>query len=506
MGTVGTPTRHRGRRRVGLLAMLALALCIGVALLPAGAGAVHDINVFELDGNAIDDPAVLGDDWSTLFPTNTSTTVLGEPAFVTDKTGADDDGFGSGLTKDTSDVTEWTTVTGAISPEKDDILHAYAATYVSGGQQYLYFGQDRAPKPNGSTSMGFWFFQDNVAPDGAGGFTGQHQDGDILVTSDMTQGGAVSVVNIFRWENGGLIQIASLTDADCGDDPTPDTACGIANAAPITVPWDYPTDTVPANIFFEGGINLSALFPEGQGVPCFSSFLANTRTSPSETADLKDFVTGSINTCGKITIHKDAQPDDEQDFGYTTTGNGLSSFTLDDDGDNSAGDDHTNTQVFNDLTPGSYSVTETLPLPTGWTLANLSCTTSGPGTSATTSVVTGTATITLGLVGNVDCTYVNTFVKATPTVATDIHNADHQVITSAPIGSIVHDLATVSTAAGFPAPTGSVSFNVYLGNTTCSGSPTAAGSVALAAGVAHSSDNATVPAGGLSYKASYPGD
>ena len=306
MGTVGKPTRHR-RRRGALLAMLAFALCFGVALLPAGAGAVHDLNLFELDGNIVDySGAALPDDWASLFPTNTGHALAS--SFVADLTGDADDGFGSGLTKDTEDVPNWTTVTGSISPEKDDILHAYAATYVSAdNEQILYFGQDRAPKPQGSTSMGFWFFQDDVAPDGSGGFTGEHQVGDILVTSDMTNGGAVSVVNVFRWTESGLVLVASLTDADCGDSPDPDIACGIANSGgPIDVPWDYPEDQIPANIFFEGGINLSEVFGTG-GIPCFSSFLASTRTSPSETADLKDFVTGSINTCGKITIHKDAQ-------------------------------------------------------------------------------------------------------------------------------------------------------------------------------------------------------
>ena len=155
---------------------------------------------------------------------------------MTDGSGASDSGFGSGLTKDVDDVPNWTTAAGAISPEKDDILHAYAATYVSGGEQFLYFGQDRAPKPNGSTSMGFWFFQDQVGPDGAGGFTGEHQIGDVLVTSDMTNGGAVSIVNVFVWtatggpgNTPGLQLISTSTDADCGDTPTPDTACGIAN-------------------------------------------------------------------------------------------------------------------------------------------------------------------------------------------------------------------------------------------------------------------------------------
>ena len=34
--------------------------------------------------------------------------------------------------------------------------------------------------------------------------------------------------------------------------------------------------------------------------------------------------------------------------------------------------------------------------------------------------------------------------KLDSSTATDVHNADHEVVTSAPIGSMVHDKATVS--------------------------------------------------------------
>jgi uncharacterized repeat protein (TIGR01451 family) len=508
MRTVATPNRRT--RRVGLLALTAAVIALGVTLMPMTAGAVHG-GPFELDGNALDSNGngAPPDDWGTLFPTDNSSTDLGH-SFVTDKgeTGDEpDDGYGSGLTKDTQDVPNWSAVTGAISPEKDDILHAYASTYVSGGDQLLYFGQDRAPKPNGSTSMGFWFFQDQVGPDGAGGFTGAHRNGDVLVTSDMTNGGSVSVVNIFRWQNGGLVSVASLANAECGDSLPPAIdalACGKANEdGPIDVPWNYPADQVPQNIFFEGGINLSNLF-EDQTIPCFSSFLANTRTSPSETADLKDFVAGNLDTCGTITIHKDAIPKSAQTFSYDTTGATISDFQL---ADPTAGEDASQTKVFTGLQPGSYSVAE-VELALGWTNTGLTCTTEGPGTSVQKSGGDSgrAASIALGLAGNVDCTFSNTFVKQNPSVATDIHNSDHQAVTSAPIGSTVHDKATVSGVPGFASPTGNVSFTVYMGNTQCEGQGTAAGLVALSGGVAHPSNDATVPVGGLSYKAHYGGD
>jgi hypothetical protein len=64
---------------------------------------------------------------------------------------------------------------------------------------------------------------------------------------------------------------------------------------------------------------------------------------------------------------------------------------------------------FTNISPGSYTVAETVP--SGWDLTNLSCalTTSGSGTSTTTTNLgTGTASITLGAGDTVTCTYTDT--------------------------------------------------------------------------------------------------
>lgn len=92
---------------------------------------------------------------------------------------------------------------------------------------------------------------------------------------------------------------------------------------------------------------------------------------------------------------------------------------------------------------------------------------------------------------------------ATPTVATAVSNSSGGPVASAPIGSTVHDVATVSASQG--TPTGTVVFTLYSGNTTCSGTGTDSSPVTLSSGTA-SSGSATVPAGGLSYIAHYSGD
>ena len=102
-----------------------------------------------------------------------------------------------------------------------------------------------------------------------------------------------------------------------------------------------------------------------------------------------------------ITIIKDAVPNDAQDFAFTTTGTGLSGFSLDDDTNATL----SNTKVFNSLTAGTYTITEGTVA--GWSLTgNLNCV--DPTTNSTINLGTRTATINLAAGENVTCTFVNT--------------------------------------------------------------------------------------------------
>ena len=93
-----------------------------------------------------------------------------------------------------------------------------------------------------------------------------------------------------------------------------------------------------------------------------------------------------------------------------------------------------------------------------------------------------------------------------------MHKADHSVVAngaSVPLGTVMHDLASVAVTPAFAAPTGNVAFTFYS-NSTCEGSGTAAGSIALdgaTPGVAHpSSATAALAPGSYAFKASWPGD
>src|SRR3954469_11266593 len=103
---------------------------------------------------------------------------------------------------------------------------------------------------------------------------------------------------------------------------------------------------------------------------------------------------------GTITIIKDADPTDPQDFGFTTTGTGLSPFSLDDDGDNA--NTLSNTTTFQNLVAGSYSVTESAT--SGWDLTGITCEAAG---TSSFEIDGATANLTLTVGGSLTCVYHN---------------------------------------------------------------------------------------------------
>src|SRR5882724_1463835 len=281
--------------------------------------AVKNDGVFELDANAVDDPAVPGIDWDVVFNSPPGTPGV---TFLTDPVNSSTDNiFIGGGSKDERDVsaagitkTVWGNTQGS-PPDKDDLEHAYAALYNnSAGDELVYFGADRYSN-SGDSAIGFWFFKQPVTANANGSFNGVHTPGDILVTSDFLQGGGDSVINVFKWNGNAQNPLTLLATAQIVNgnpvggtiDPvtglfctTADTACAVANKNGTPAPWPYtfkgsaPANTFPQGTFFEGGINLTQLLG---GTECFSSFMAMTRTSASTTAQLKDFVVGPFKNC-----------------------------------------------------------------------------------------------------------------------------------------------------------------------------------------------------------------
>lgn len=140
---------------------------------------------------------------------------------------------------------------------------------------------------------------------------------------------------------------------------------------------------------------------------------SNTLVTPTEDLSTRtaSFVLGANETVdctfvnrarGSITIVKNAIPDDDQSFTYSGD---LGAFALQDNGDE--GDGVASSLTTDDLTPGTYVVSETVSA--GWDLTGLSCSDASDASGASsTSLTTATATINLNAGEAVTCTYSNT--------------------------------------------------------------------------------------------------
>jgi hypothetical protein len=288
---------------------------------------VHDTGKFELDGNAVNNPAVAGDDWDNVchqvLGTDCSTTSDTSGATAVDwvaEPNLNATIFTGGGSKDPIDVNKWAWKDGAGGlPDKDNLLHSFAARYTTTQGEVLFFGSDRYDN-SGDAQQGFWFFQNSIAlgsnsVGGGTGFTGVHRAGDVLVVTDFSNGGGTSTITVYAWDptctkttgsTAGTCGDANLrikgtsTSANCASAAANDQFCGIVNPTNgTTAPWPY-TDKSGNNTylqgeFFEGGVNLTAL---GLGDRCFASVAAESRASTSPTATLKDFTLGTFGTCG----------------------------------------------------------------------------------------------------------------------------------------------------------------------------------------------------------------
>jgi hypothetical protein len=315
----------------GVALALAIALVTGVT----PALAVHDVGLFELDRNAVDSvpPAMGGanlpDDWDTVnlpLPLGSGGSSFAHTGVI-QETDPDTSKFTGGGSKDNNDLNQWQFNTGNPSPDKDNVTNAYAAAYTNpaNGHLIIYFGLDRHAN-NGSAQVGFWFFQNPVQlctnPANQNNCTvgtfvddtgapAAHAVGDLLIQSNFSQGGVISTISVFEWvgsggSNGALDLLISA--ADCIPGTSGDLACGTVNQANTPAPWPFTpkfgtAGVFPQGSFYEGGVDLTALL----GNVCFSTFLAETRSSTPFDAVLKDFAgPAAFSTCG-ISVTKECE-------------------------------------------------------------------------------------------------------------------------------------------------------------------------------------------------------
>ncbi len=353
--------KRRIRRLLG--AVLGGALLVGLVVVPASA--VDELAIIEMDGNiAPDGNATNGTDWGGIFTSyaNASAVCPGEvttnripggtPAgtidtvFVCDHEpgqAGPDPTYWDPSTKDDQPVNAgagsnvWKCGSVAHPTDKNEIVNAYslAATAPTSSQTgdigdlILYAGGERYDN-NGDAFFGVWFFQAEVGCNTSTGFfEGEKTDGDILTLVNIDGSGTVDSVQVFAWHPnaaapstgpGTFSLVTSGAECSATPDPSPtndDDVCAEALVGAIPFPaWDSqekseggPTKTpnqYDTTEFFEVGINLTDVFAGGVAgnEPCISSYLTETRSSSSIDATLKDFASGSLDTCGSIRGNK----------------------------------------------------------------------------------------------------------------------------------------------------------------------------------------------------------
>jgi hypothetical protein len=279
------------------------AICAGAFLtmaLPALAVDVKSAGKFELDSNATEQNTA-GDDWQTLVSGNGNADVT---THIMADINSPDFNFIGGGSKDPLPISSWQFNAQKMTPDKDNITNAYAAAYTSGGHLLFYFGADRLAV-NGDAQLGFWFFKNAVGIDpGTGKFSGEHHNDDTLVQVNFLNGGKTAQIGVFKWAGGALTKIVERSITSNGgvtEVCTPgNLACARTNVSGTTPAyWPYAPKSgtagvFPAQAFFEGGIDVTELVG---GDLCFSTFMAETRSSQPFDATLKDFVLGPLETC-----------------------------------------------------------------------------------------------------------------------------------------------------------------------------------------------------------------
>jgi len=385
---IGAPKSRR--RRWTVLSVLMAAVTFAL-LMTVGAQAVNQTGAFELDGNAVSANAAAprgpADDWdrvchqvtaggkdsaghSTGAQCTSATNTNGATAVSWTDARSSLEIYTGGGSKDFNDPgVDWLWKPKDTVPDKDTITHAFAARYSLAPStttcpvknpstdltcEVIYLGVDRFDNA-GDAQLGFWLFQNkvtttNTASGGGFKFNGNHKKGDILVISDFSNGGTTANIKIYSWDPVACPKAASgsedavpvggcpaknlklegkSTNANCNTSAATSNFCGIVNPTDNTPsPWPF-LDKTNHSAFqqgelYEAGINLSGL---GFGGECFSSVLAESRSSDSTSAVLKDFVLSNFGSC-ETTLSTTAAGTASGSIGGGSVSSGVDSATL----------------------------------------------------------------------------------------------------------------------------------------------------------------------------------
>ena len=232
------------RKATVMVASAALAFS-GALFLAPSAQAVHELNLIELDGNAVTNNAAF-DDWDSVCKavtiTNDTTSSIPDqcasaaacwpatplsPGPTTERRTPPSSPAAAQGPADPHRMAVEGPAGGL--PDKDNLQDAFAARYsipkntttcpapsTAANCEVLFFGFDRFDN-SGDAQQGFWFFQNKVTLDPATGkFVGVHKNGDLLILSDFSNGGQVSTINIYKWTGTDATRWPHLPDRRVG--------------------------------------------------------------------------------------------------------------------------------------------------------------------------------------------------------------------------------------------------------------------------------------------------
>ena len=320
LGPTGSP-----RRRWTLILPLVAAFAVGL-LYVAGAQAVHDVGVFQLDRNAstaVQSTPAAAEDWDLICKAHPSTctfasgyavpsgTTVADPSqHVVDPSESSTDDILKGGTKDDNPISSWKWASAKPSPPKNDITHAFAAEYTCGGSEsnsvsgctgntgdkLLYFGADRFSN-SGSANLAFWFFNHKITQKLADGttdaqpgqtcslgagciFGGTHKEGEVPHNPNNV--GDILIISAF----GPKAQIQVYEWVGVGNAPAPcfTNACSLVPLIPASAGQaceDVTTDNACATVNASAGVT--------------SPWTLSQKNAPANQFDATNFFEGGLN-------------------------------------------------------------------------------------------------------------------------------------------------------------------------------------------------------------------
>ena len=246
----------------------------------------------------------------------------GDPTVFTGQGSEKNGGLLSGFTYSTASV-----------PNKDDLANIYALAHVDGATNEIFFGAERVVN-NGDSHIDFEFLQSTLTKTGtcAGNLVGTRSQGDLLLTVDFTNGGALGGTQLYEWHCVAENQTQPADGTPCNPPATGKsiphyqattntaTVFGVNGGGAVPCggwvclnPDGSATNSIATNELMEGGIDLAQLGFTG----CFSTLLPHTRSSQQFTATLKDFAIVNFSTCGTPEIETTPDPEGPVAIGET---------------------------------------------------------------------------------------------------------------------------------------------------------------------------------------------